>query len=63
MANPPDSTKTSLAQRRSARARTAWPQLTAVHVRCRGTFVYVDGELLGGERFSLALGPDRACLC
>ncbi|MFF4148529.1 hypothetical protein ACFY0A_46675 [Streptomyces sp. NPDC001698] len=49
MPTPPQSTKASLHQRLSARARTAWPQLAAVHVRHRGAFAYVDGELPDGE--------------
>ena len=45
MATPPASTKTSLGQRLSARARDRWPALTSVHVRFRGQFAYVAGEL------------------
>jgi hypothetical protein len=46
----PESTKTSLAQRLRAHTRQNWPQLAAVHVRYRGQFAYVDGELTNGER-------------
>ncbi|WP_326791770.1 hypothetical protein OHA79_48495 (plasmid) [Streptomyces sp. NBC_00841] len=53
MPTPPESTKSSLAQKLTARARTAWPQLAAVHVRHRGQFAYVDGELTGGESIKL----------
>jgi hypothetical protein len=53
MPTVPESTKTSLAQKLTARARTAWPQLTAVHVRHRGHFAYVDGELAGGDSIKL----------
>jgi hypothetical protein len=49
----PESTKTSLAQRLRAHARTHWPQLAAVHVRYRAQFAYVDGELADGERLPL----------
>jgi hypothetical protein len=49
----PESTKTSLAQRLSARAREQWPQLAAVHVRYRGQFAYVAGELADGEQLPL----------
>jgi len=49
----PESTKTSLAQRLHAHARTRWPQLTAVHVRYRGQFAYVEGELTDGDRMPL----------
>ncbi len=49
----PESTKTSLAQRLRAHARTSWPQLTQVRVRYRGSFAYVDGELADGEIVAL----------
>jgi len=49
----PESTKTSLAQRLSARARERWPQLAAVHVRYRGQFAYVTGELTNEEQLPL----------
>jgi hypothetical protein len=53
MPTPPQSTKTSLAQRLTSHARTAWPQLAGVHVRHRGAFAYVDGELPDGEVIKL----------
>jgi len=53
MPTPPDSTKSSLAQKLTARARASWPQLAAVHVRHRGAFAYVDGELPDGETVKL----------
>jgi hypothetical protein len=46
----PESTKTSLAQRLRAYATKYWPQLAEVHVRYRGQFAYVEGELADGER-------------
>lgn len=49
MATPPQSTRTTLDLRLTARARTAWPQLAAVHTRFRGAFAYVDGELPDGD--------------
>lgn len=49
----PESTRTSLAQRLRAHATAKWPQLTTVHVRYRGLFAFVDGELAGGERLPL----------
>ena len=49
MATPPASTKTSLAQRLSQRARQRWPALANVEVRFRGQFAYVDGQLPDGE--------------
>ena len=49
MATPPRSTKTSLAQRLSDRARERWPDLTKVEVRFRGQFAYLDGHLPDGE--------------
>ena len=45
----PESTKISLQQRLTARARERWPALADVQVRFRGRFAYVDGELEGGE--------------
>ncbi len=45
----PESTKTSLYQRLLARARQRWPALADVHVRFRGRFAYIDGELASGE--------------
>jgi hypothetical protein len=49
----PESTKTSLAQRLRAHAKASWPQLAQVHVRFRGQFAYVAGELADGERIPL----------
>jgi hypothetical protein len=46
----PESAKVSLAQRLRTHAAASWSQLTTVHVRYRGQFAYVDGELAGGER-------------
>ena len=53
MAAPPTSTKTSLQQRLSARARDRWPQLAGVDVRFRGTFAYVSAEMPDGESMPL----------
>ena len=44
----PESTKTSLQQRLTARAQERWPALTDVQVRFRGRFAYVDGGLDSG---------------
>lgn len=49
----PESTKTSLAQRLRAHAKANWPQLAQVHVRFRGQFAYVAGELADGEQVPL----------
>ena len=49
----PESTKTSLGQRLRQRQRERWPGLAAVHVRFRGRFAYVDGELPDGEVLAL----------
>ena len=49
MATPPASTKTSLGQRLSTRARSRWPALEQVHVRFRGQFAYISGQLPHGE--------------
>jgi hypothetical protein len=45
----PESTKISLQQRLTARARERWPALADVQVRFRGRFAYVDGDLSSGE--------------
>ena len=49
----PDSTKTSLEQRLSARARERWPDLARVSVRHRAAFSYVDGVLPDGATLKL----------
>jgi hypothetical protein len=49
----PESTKTSLQQRLTARAQERWPALTEVQVRFRGRFAYVDGALDSGEVLAL----------
>jgi hypothetical protein len=49
VAKPPESTKTSLHQRLTRRARDRWPALTHVEVRFRGQFAYIDGRLADGE--------------
>ncbi|MGD0934735.1 MAG: hypothetical protein ABR922_09200 [Streptosporangiaceae bacterium] len=53
MAKYPDSTKTSLAQRLTARARERWPGLASIAVRHRGAFSYVDGVLADGTTLRL----------
>jgi hypothetical protein len=51
----PESTKTSLLQRLTARAQERWPALADVQLRFRfrGRFAYVDGELDSGEVLAL----------
>jgi choline dehydrogenase-like flavoprotein len=49
MRTPPTSTKTSLGQRLSDRARQRWPALDRVNVRFRGPFAYIDAHLPDGE--------------
>lgn len=53
MASPPESTKTSLQQRLSARARQRWPQLAGIDVRFRANFAYVTGRLSDGDTLPL----------
>jgi hypothetical protein len=53
MATPPQSTKTSLQQRLSRRARERWPQLAGVEVRFRAQFAYVTGILADDETLPL----------
>jgi hypothetical protein len=45
----PDSTKSSLHQRLTIRARERWPNLANVAIRYRAGFAYVDGVLPDGE--------------
>jgi hypothetical protein len=53
MAGPPASTKTSLQQTLSTRARERWPELAGVDVRFRGAFAYVTGRLTDGDTLPL----------
>lgn len=53
MATIPTSTKTSLGQRLTARARQRWPQITRISVRYRASFAYVDAILPGGDVLKL----------
>jgi choline dehydrogenase-like flavoprotein len=53
MPKVPDSTKTSLRQRLTARARERWPQLTNIDVRHRTPYAYVLGTLADGEQLPL----------
>ena len=53
MPSPPASTKTSLGQRLTARARDRWPALAGVEVRFRGRFAYVSGQLPDGDALPL----------
>ena len=49
----PDSTKSSLQQKLSARARERWPQLTSVAVTFRTHFAYVSAAEADGETLPL----------
>ena len=49
MPSIPDSTKSSLHQRLTNRARQRWPDLTNVAIRYRAGFAYVDGLLPDGQ--------------
>jgi hypothetical protein len=53
VAKPPESTKTSLQQRLTRRARSRWPALSRVEVRFRGQFAYVTGRLADGDELPL----------
>jgi hypothetical protein len=50
---PPESTKVNLQQRLTRHAEQRWPALTAVHVRYRGLFAYLDGQLPDGTTMPL----------
>lgn len=53
MAAPPASTKTSLQQRLTSRARQRWPDLARVDVRFRGPFAYISATLTDGDTLPL----------
>ena len=53
MVAPPTSTKTSLQQRLSARARQRWPQLAGIDIRFRGAFAYVTANMPDGDSMPL----------
>lgn len=53
MPKVPESTKSSLAYKLTARARERWPQLTRVEVTHRAGFAYVTGILADGEHMRL----------
>lgn len=53
MAAISDSTKTSLHQRLSARARDCWPQIDRITTRFRTPYAYVDAVLLDGQTLRL----------
>ncbi len=53
MAAPPASTKSSLQQRLSGRARERWPELAGIDVKFRGEFAYVNGRLSAGDTLPL----------
>ena len=53
MPQVPDSTKTSLQYKLSARARERWPQLSRIDVKHRGPYAYVTGTLADGEQLPL----------
>ncbi len=50
---PPASMQHHLGQRLAAHASGRWPQLARVHLRFRGQYAYIDGELTTGETLSL----------
>ena len=53
MPKVPESTKTSLALRLNAHARTRWPDLAGVEVRFRANFASITGTLADGETLPL----------
>jgi hypothetical protein len=53
MPSVPESTKTSLQRRLSARARDRWPALDHVSVRHRAGFAYITGHLPDGADLPL----------
>lgn len=53
MPKAPDSTKVSLQQKLTVRARERWPQLSSVDVTHRAAYAYVTGTLTDGEQLPL----------
>jgi hypothetical protein len=53
MATIPESTKTSLHQRLTARARERWPRIERINLRFRTGFAYVDAVVAEGETLRL----------
>ena len=53
MAALPDSTKTSLRQRLSARALDRWTAITRIDLRFRAPYAYVDAVLTDGQTLQL----------
>ena len=53
MPKVPDSTKSSLQYKLSARARERWPQLARVDVTHRAAYAYVTATLADGEQLPL----------
>ena len=53
MAKIPESTKSSLHQRLTARAKERWPQISQINTRYRAGFAYVDAVLAAGEELPL----------
>jgi hypothetical protein len=49
MAKIPDSTKNSLQQRLTARAKERWPQIERINTRFRAGLAYVDAVLPDGD--------------
>ncbi len=53
MPKVPDSTKISLQQKLSGRARERWPELSSIDVTHRADYAYVTGTLTDGEQLPL----------
>jgi len=53
LARSDDSISASLRQRLTRHAEARWPALAAVHVRYRGVFAYIDGQLPNGTTLPL----------
>ena len=53
MPKVPDSTKISLQQKLSGRARERWPELSSIDVTHRAAYAYVTGTLTDGEQIPL----------
>jgi len=53
MAKIPASTKTSLQQRLTARAKERWPQIQTISTSYRGSFAYVEAVLDDSEQLRL----------
>lgn len=49
----PESTRASLTFKLADRARERWPRIRQVHTRFKGSYAYIDAELIDGSTLKL----------